>query len=55
MQSRTASLGVAFLATAAISLGAANAQDVNAAPNPYRALDTWAQLPEGRVFAPASW
>jgi DNA-binding beta-propeller fold protein YncE len=53
MQSRTASLGVALLATAAISLGAAHAQDVNAAPNPYRALDTWAQLPQGRVFGQA--
>jgi hypothetical protein len=53
MQSRTASLGVALIATAAISLGAAHAQDVNAAPNPYRAVDNWAQLPQGRVFGQA--
>jgi DNA-binding beta-propeller fold protein YncE len=52
----TASFGVALVATAALSLGTAQAQDanaVNAAPNPYHAIDNWAQLPQGRVWGQA--
>jgi sugar lactone lactonase YvrE len=53
MRSRmTASFGLALFA-AAISLGTASAQDVNGAPNPYRAIDNWAQLPQGRAFGQA--
>jgi len=51
----TASFGVALVA-AALSLGTAQAQDangVNAAPNPYHAIDNWAQLPPGRVWGQA--
>jgi DNA-binding beta-propeller fold protein YncE len=48
----TASFGVALVA-AAVSLGAAQAQDVNAAPNPYQVVDNWAQLPQGRVWGMA--
>jgi DNA-binding beta-propeller fold protein YncE len=53
MRSRkTASFGVALVATA-LSFGAAHAGDVNAAPNPYHVVDTWAQLPQGRVWGQA--
>ena len=55
MRSMTASFGVALVA-AALSLGTAQAQDadgVNAAPNPYHAIDNWAQLPPGRVWGQA--
>jgi DNA-binding beta-propeller fold protein YncE len=48
-----ASFGVALLTTAALSVGAAFAEDVNSAPNPYHALDNWAQLPQGRVWGQA--
>jgi len=59
MRSMTASFGVALLATAALSLGTAQAQGVNdanavnAAPNPYQTIDNWAQLPPGRVWGMA--
>jgi len=54
MRSRkTAAFGVAFFATAAISFGAACAQDVNSAPNGYRVVDNWAQLPPGRAWGMA--
>ena len=56
MRSRTASLGLAFIA-AAVSLGVAQAQDIkqdiNSVPNPYRVTDNWAQLPQGRVWGQA--
>ena len=55
MRSLTASFGVALVATAAC-LGTAFAQgvnDPNGAPNPYQAIDNWAQLPQGRVFGQA--
>src|SRR6516162_7139350 len=41
-------LGVAVAATMALSAGRAHAEDPNAAPNPYRAVESWAKLPEGR-------
>jgi len=44
-------LGVAIAATMAMLAGSLPAQDKpdpNAAPNPYRMLESWAQLPEGR-------
>jgi DNA-binding beta-propeller fold protein YncE len=58
MQSRARiSLGAAMLAAAIVSFGSAQAQtpsqDVNAAPNPYKAIDNWAKLPEGRVWGMA--
>jgi DNA-binding beta-propeller fold protein YncE len=53
MRSRTASFGVALFATAALSVGAAFAEDANSAPNPYHATDNWAQLPQGRVWGQA--
>jgi sugar lactone lactonase YvrE len=57
MRSKTASLtavfGVALFATAALSVGAAFAEDANSAPNPYRAVDNWPQLPQGRVWGMA--
>src|ERR1700753_1359011 len=47
------SFGVALVA-AAVSFGAAKAQDVNAAPNNlYRVVDNWAQLPPGRAWGMA--
>src|SRR6267154_1616316 len=54
MQCRvTALLGVAIVASAVISPVGAGAQDVNNVPNPYRAVENWAQLPEGRVWGQA--
>ena len=53
MRSMTAVLGVALVATAALSLGAARGDDVNGAPNPYRVVDNWPQLPQGRVWGMA--
>lgn len=41
---------VAAMATFGIALFAQDKLDPNAAPNPYRMLDTWAQLPEGRSW-----
>jgi sugar lactone lactonase YvrE len=55
----TASFGVALVATAALSFGTAQAQEVNdansvnAAPNPYQVVDNWGQLPQGRVWGMA--
>jgi hypothetical protein len=46
-------LGVAVVAAIAISAGRANAEDPNAAPNPYRVVENWAKLPEGRVWGQA--
>src|SRR5713226_4076374 len=46
-------LGVAVVAAIAISAGLANAEDPNAAPNPYRVVENWAKLPEGRVWGQA--
>jgi DNA-binding beta-propeller fold protein YncE len=46
------SFGVALVA-AAVSFGAAKAQDVNSAPNGYHVIDNWAQLPQGRVWGMA--
>ena len=51
--SSTASFGIALLATAALSLGTAMAEDPNSAPNPYQATDNWAQLAQGRVWGQA--
>src|SRR4051812_17251529 len=54
MQCRVmALLGVAIVSAGVISPARARAQDVNNAPNPYRALENWAQLPEGRVWGQA--
>ena len=58
MQSRARiSLGVAMIAAAVLSVGSAWAQapseDINAAPNPYKAIDNWAKLPDGRVWGMA--
>jgi sugar lactone lactonase YvrE len=46
-------LGVAIVASAVMSPVRADAQDVNSAPNPYRAVENWPQLPEGRVWGQA--
>ena len=46
-------LGVAIVASAVMSPVRAHAQDINNAPNPYRAVENWAQLPEGRVWGQA--
>ncbi len=54
MQCRvTALLGVAIVAAAVLSPVRAHAQDVNSAPNPYRAVEDWAKLPEGRAWGQA--
>jgi len=53
MRSKTALFGVALFATAALSVGAARAEDANSAPNPYRAVDNWPQLPPGRAWGMA--
>src|SRR3979490_1375599 len=54
MQCRVmALLGVAIVASGVISPIRAGAQDVNNAPNPYRAVENWAQLPAGRVWGQA--
>jgi sugar lactone lactonase YvrE len=58
MQSRARiSLGLAIVAATVLSLGPARAQaqdaNVNAAPNPYKAIDDWAKLPPGRVWGMA--
>src|SRR5437899_784287 len=49
----TYALGLAMIAGIAMFLGWLHAQDKpdpNAAPNPYRMLENWAQLPEGRQW-----
>jgi streptogramin lyase len=46
-------LGVAIVAPAVMSPVRVHAQDINNAPNPYRAVENWAQLPEGRVWGQA--
>src|SRR4030081_931484 len=54
MQCRVmALLGVAIVVSGVISPIPAHAQDVNNAPNPYRAVENWAQLPAGRVWGQA--
>jgi len=62
MQSHARPLvAVALVATALLSLGPARAQapsqnpdqDVNSAPNTYKAVDDWAKLPPGRVWGQA--
>src|ERR1700761_2223296 len=49
----TALLGVALLASAIVPLGVARAEDANSPPNPYRVIDDWAKLPQGRVWGMA--
>lgn len=48
----------AILASIAVSAGTARAQDraepTNLLPNPYRAVDNWAKLPEGRTWGSTS-
>src|SRR5260370_20940292 len=46
-------LGVAVVAAIAISAGRAKAEDPNSAPNPYRVVENWAKLPEGRTWGQA--
>jgi hypothetical protein len=48
-------VGVAFVALMAVSgdRGYTQAADPNAAPNPYKMQDNWAQLPDGRKFGAA--
>ena len=43
-------LVVAIIATMSLSAGQAQAEDPNAAPNPYRAEENWAKLPAGRMW-----
>jgi sugar lactone lactonase YvrE len=44
-------LGVAFVVAAGMAGANANAQaDPNSAPNPYRTVENWAKLPEGRMW-----
>jgi DNA-binding beta-propeller fold protein YncE len=49
----TALLGVAIAAAGVLTPVRGHAQDVNNAPNPYRATENWAQLPQGRVWGMA--
>src|ERR1700676_4376373 len=53
MRSSTTTLLGAALVAGALSFGAACAQDVNSAPNGYRVIDSWAQLPPGRAWGMA--
>ena len=46
-------LSFAVVATMALSAGRAQAEDPNAAPNPYRAEENWAKLPAGRAWGQA--
>ena len=45
--------GVAVLAGVFASGGRVQAEDPNNAPNPYRVVEHWAKLPEGRVWGQA--
>jgi len=53
MRSSTSVLFGVALVAATVSFGAAEAQDVNSAPNGYRVIDNWAQLPPGRAWGMA--
>jgi sugar lactone lactonase YvrE len=44
----------AVVAAAALSAGRAHAQPANAAPNPYRTVEGWAKMPEGRTWGATS-
>jgi sugar lactone lactonase YvrE len=44
----------AFVAAMAVSGGAANAQPANAPGNPYRTVEGWAKMPEGRSWGATS-
>jgi hypothetical protein len=44
----------AFVAAMAVSGGAANAQPANAQGNPYRTVEGWAKMPEGRSWGATS-
>ena len=46
-------LGV-VAAAAALATGRADAQPANAAPNPYRTVEGWAKMPEGRTWGATS-
>ena len=48
-----AAAGVVVLAVASASAARAQEADPNSAPNPYRVVDHWANLPEGRVWGQA--
>ncbi|HEY7302393.1 MAG TPA: peptidyl-alpha-hydroxyglycine alpha-amidating lyase family protein [Xanthobacteraceae bacterium] len=48
---------LAIIAVIAISSGAASGQSVaptNSLPNPYRSIENWAQLPQGRIWGATS-
>ena len=44
----------AVLAGISTGGGRVQAEDPNSAPNPYRVVEHWAKLPEGRVWGQAS-
>ena len=44
----------AVAAVAALAAGRADAQPANAAPNPYRTVEGWAKMPEGRTWGATS-
>jgi DNA-binding beta-propeller fold protein YncE len=46
-------VGLAVVATLAMAGRPAKAEDPNGAPNPYRVVDNWAKLPEGRKWGMA--
>jgi DNA-binding beta-propeller fold protein YncE len=48
-----AAAGFVVLAVASASAARAQEADPNSAPNPYRVVDHWAELPEGRVWGQA--
>jgi DNA-binding beta-propeller fold protein YncE len=48
-----AAAGVVVLAVASASAARAQEADPNSAPNPYRVVEHWANLPEGRVWGQA--
>src|SRR6266487_4239060 len=51
-------LAAAIVATVAPvgerAYGQANVQPANSAPNPYRAIENWAKMPEGRTWGSTS-
>src|SRR5271169_1578546 len=46
-------VGVAAVATLAVTGGRVQADDPNSAPNPYHVIENWAKLPQGRTWGMA--
>ncbi|MCC6775178.1 MAG: hypothetical protein IT537_00840, partial [Hyphomicrobiales bacterium] len=47
-------LSTVMLAAAGLEVGSQVVQPTNAAPNPYRAIENWAKLPQGRSWGSTS-